>query len=90
MSHQRREKGRADRGTAEANAQSLRWRDVHLSGGFLVGWEVRFRGGWKGKSWPHGACLLDSVSENKSETGPPLQNQRAQEIIFKKEIQPLG
>ena len=91
-----RGKGKAGRGTAEAEARRLMYRDVgqqwsvRLSGGFLVGQEVRFRGGWKGKSWPQRACLLESVSENKSESGPLLQNQRTQEIIFEKEIQPLG
>lgn len=59
-----------------------------LSGGFSVGLQVRLGGGKGGR--PHGAGLLESVSENKSETGPLLQNQRTQEIIFKKEIQPLG
>lgn len=57
-------------------------RSVWLNGGF--------ERDWKGKLWPHGPCLLDSASENKSETGPLLQNQRTQEIILKKEIQPLG
>lgn len=57
-------------------------RSVWLSGGLGRG--------WKGKLWPHGPCLLELVSENKSETGPLLQNQRTQEIILKKEIQPLG
>lgn len=26
-----------------------------IDGGFLVGLELQFGGGWKGKSWPHGA-----------------------------------
>lgn len=88
----------SDRGTAEAKARGLEVQGmfgatnhfVWLSGGFLVGWEVPLRGGWKGKWWPHRACLLELFSENKSETGPWLQNQRTQEIIFKKETQPLG
>lgn len=93
---EREREGHGPRGTAGATEWKLevqgRWgnRSLWISGGFLVGLELQFAGAWKEKSWPHGACLLELVSENKSDTGPLLQNQRTQEIIFKKEVQPLS
>lgn len=94
---EREREGHWHRGTAGATAWKLevqgRWGNgsLWINGGFLVGLELlQFAGGWKGKSGPHGACLLELVSENKSDTGPLLQNQRTQEIIFKKEVQPLS
>lgn len=97
MEMERKTEGHSDRGTAEAKAQRLevlgsrgsrvfcmaQWRD-------LGGLGSVDRRAWRRKAWPHRACLLESVSENKSETSLLLQNWRRQEIIFKKEIQLLG
>lgn len=94
---ERKREGHSDGGTAEAKAQRL---EVQGCGGNRLFCMAQWRdlGGlgpmdqraWRGKAWPHRACLLESVSENKRETGLLLQNQRTQEIIFRKEIQLLG
>lgn len=90
-SHVEREgEGHWHRGTAGATAGRLEVqggsRSLWINGGFLVGLELQFAGGWKG-----GSCVASWSWSLKIKVilAHLLQNPRTQEIIFKKEVQSL-